>query len=689
MSIFAAGVLPYTFYLNQLHFLVGREHKEEGWTGSNKLSDFGGAVEAEHKNLTNLSKFSGTATDYPKYTAATEFWEETMGLFYNTQELFNMLKTDTTITYNNGGYAEHLMYVDYDPFWVDLFVNGYNYVLSCAKPSDQKIGYMYIPSCPKGFTEKTEIKWVSYAHILELLNNKSHPDLSNYRPEFLNTLRKMNQANILKTLSDKANIFNKSVAPTDVKLMPEPILIEAKDVKSSTTKPFYPTLDEIKDIGPTDKYIGSDLSTMYKYLFKQLISQLSINSAFTSAFDYIDHINQAHFAIKKLIYLKINHPIIQTTDNHKAYEDGFKKLWNETKTIPIITKAVNQSLSYCPTRDLNVMTSAIGEGSYGAVTEITPAKYNDELKIANYVVKTVNNAALSQLSDIPLEVDSPVIKTKITNIFATEIAALSIINSLPIKSICYNFPYFYGAYTCNENKQMYIYMQKIDTSLDKVTSSSPMTTNDWDNLTLQGIMSLFTLYSIKMTHGDINVNNIGFNQTDMRQPVYQYNGQFYLGKPSNKVFYFIDYGMAFIKDQLEPQSRIDKDKTRMNDGVNWIPTVKDPNSVLGSIVPAFAYKGYYVPGASLANAATHRRQLLDFYLFAASLPSKYKHLFTDMINVFANPVSIGSKNVMPELLKQLLGKLIETDYVNVVSNEELKKIDPNTLRFLGNIPKIE
>lgn len=241
MSYTAAGVLPYAYYNNTVYFLLGKEHKEIGWSGSEKYADFGGSVETKHKDFNalstitgvpvdknstfELSKIASIAADYPKYTAAVEFWEETMGLFYDTKEMFDLLKNQNNIV-TTPPYAEHLVNIEYNPFWVDIFKSAYDYVLSCAKPHDSKEGYMYIPSCPEGFTEKTEIKWFSYDEIKKAIEQKD-PTWSNlFRPEFISTVSKIFTLPAFKTIIDKSTIFidSKLAAPI-TKIINEPSLL--------------------------------------------------------------------------------------------------------------------------------------------------------------------------------------------------------------------------------------------------------------------------------------------------------------------------------------------------------------------------------------------------------------------------------------------------------------------------------
>lgn len=674
MSIIAAGILPYTYFQNQLYFLVGREHKEKGWTGSDKLSDFGGAVESEHKDISNLKKVNGTLSDYAKYTAAIEFWEETMGLFYSVQEIFNMLNQPTTIIYNNSNYAAHLIYVNYDPFWTEIFKNAYNYILSCAKPNESKIGYMYIPSCPKGFTEKTDIEWVSYNDLLVVFNDSSK--LLKYRPEFIDTIKKIQSAGLLAPLVKNANVFIVPTSVEDIKLPTEPILIDV--VTNIKTMPYYPIIG--KPDYTDSSYIGTNIKTLYKYLFNKMWSSLELDPKLTNTFDYINQINQLHFDIKKFIYGKTN-------------VSDFDKYWyNSDIIVPITDMAMTKYINYCPLSDKTILVTPLTSGAYGKVYSI---KSNGSI---NIIAKTVNDAKVEQLDNIPLDYNNVAINItgKITNILATEIAAMSIVNNLAIKSICYNLPHFYGTYECKNNQIMYIYMQQLQHTFANILSQ--MNSNDWDSLLFQGIMTIMSLQLVNMTHGDINALNIGVNLHDTKRPLYRYKTNFYAGKPTNKIFYLIDYGMAFIKDKLEPISRIEKDQIRVDEGVNWTDTNIPYNKIMSGKSSALVYKGYYIKSTQVPyiKAADIRRVFLDIYLLSSMLinhNSSYEPIFTNILNIFANPFASAYKysniNIMVKAsMNDIIDNLVKLKHIELIEESQLSSLDLNKFTFLGNITPI-
>ena len=288
-----AGVLPYAFFNNTIYFLIAREHKEAGWSGSNTFSDFGGSVEAKHKSPEVLAEYGAQSNEYATITAAVEFWEETMGLFYDSHQTFKMLTDQKGIKIASGSYLEHLLRIEYNPFWVEIFKNAYNYVLSCAVPSSKKIGMMNIPSCPEGFTEKTEIKWISY------LDLKNAVDSSNatYRPEFRNTLKNLfKDTNFQKLLLDASIFKDTSKTGFIAPVSSEPILPQIEYQWPN----FYPSKKELV----SDVLINS-LKTQYHHLLVQL-PFIKNNEKMAQMFHYIDQINQYHQEVKMYVYLKID-----------------------------------------------------------------------------------------------------------------------------------------------------------------------------------------------------------------------------------------------------------------------------------------------------------------------------------------------------------------------------------------------
>jgi hypothetical protein len=701
MSVSGAGILPYAYFNNTIYFLFGREHLQSGWSGSGTLADFGGAVEDDHINPATLAEFGATASEVARVAAAIEFWEETMGLFYTKKEAYTMLKQQNGLMVKNGGYAEHLMKIDYNPYWVELFTNAWNYVMSCAvafngtenkKEAYGKKGVAYhIPSCPDGYTEKTEIKWVKYEDL------KAHIEMGSsekYRPELISTMKLIFANKDFKKLLDEASIFKNPdqvgfVAPIVAEpILPAPVVAPSPKVIAPTgpdTWPaFYPK-------PPYTAGLVTSLQSHYQYLLANLPG-IAQKPNFAPLFSDIDQINQYHYELKQYIYLKT------------ISGAGAK---NEAPVMPL----ASWKNDYCPLSDDSTIHKKLGQGANGSAylitTKVKPICCKDPLK---FVVKIVPNQASSGESELNnIGLDTPfakdVIPTKKTNIYATEVGSLSMVNHLITHSKCYNFPYFYGTAKCNEDGQHYMYMQASGGNFHNTSLGS----GEFAATVLQGLMGIRAMYSIRLVHGDINTSNLAYQTVSaFKQPVYKYGGEYYIGSPTNHILHFIDFGFGFIKDKLESTSRIQKDKTRVNINVNWDnnPNLKELNE------PShMAYKGFYVAKPDQADAAYIRRHLLDLYQFYDTLAQKISATnmvkFTSVrdyfMQFFANPYYYsknygvinpigGAKpptnadSAISEIWNGIFSRLVTSGAVTKLSETEFLKItDLKAYMFLGDL----
>jgi hypothetical protein len=684
MSYTGAGIIPFSYFNNTMYFLLGREHKETGWPGSEKLSDFGGSVEEKHKSPATLNEFGAELKDYPMISAATEFWEETMGLFFPKKEVFKMLKNQNSLVVKSDSYAEYFLQLTYNPYWAELYRNAHNYILSCAVPHPSKTGYMYIPSCPEGYVEKTEVIWISYDD-LKAATETTTP--TQYRPDFLKTMKIAFSKPEFAALLANASIFidpNKKgfFAP----IVPEPII---PVLDQSKWPSFYPQKNMVT------KSLITDLKSQYSFLLASLPAFVK-KPELVLSFNYIDQVNQFNFEVKSFIYNKAV-PGAQPTPS------------------PIIPKVywVNK---YCPLEDKTLTNLKIGAGSNGVVHLISGPMTKCCSKSLRFAVKSVHKLIdTTQFKDVILDTnksDSIVPSKKIlTDIFVTECAASSIVNHLAMTSICYNVPYFYGAASCQTNSTTYMYMQLIENKFsDNVDSSTKLP--EINSLMLQGLMTLYAFYKVKLVHGDINELNLAFNLLDpgiTKRPFYIHKGSYYVSEPTNKILYFIDYGMAFIKNKLEPAERISKDKSRHNNNVNWL------NSEKTGVIKGHAYeayKGYYVSGPEFEDAAYIRRHLLDIYLlfdtftktFGLTKVNHLNHIKDYVIKPFSNPfyfsknpekfaTGITTSSALVEtmwntILQTLPTHKITAGSLEVLNQDQFEKLNPSDLMFLGNLDQL-
>jgi hypothetical protein len=148
-----AGILPFTTSNGKVLYLLGREHIQNNWTGSNKWSDFGGATDGD------------TAT----VAAGREFYEETMGIiFHSAKEATDAVVKDAIdVKLANGNMF--LLAIRFDPELPARFNSVVNYFRQCTRADTYgKKGYFGIPTCPEGLFEKMQAGWFSKEEIIDL-----------------------------------------------------------------------------------------------------------------------------------------------------------------------------------------------------------------------------------------------------------------------------------------------------------------------------------------------------------------------------------------------------------------------------------------------------------------------------------------------------------------------------------------
>ena len=144
------GVLPYAIDdQNQLWFLLGKEHPEEGWNDAERWAHFAGGSESSDKSMLKGS--------------AREAYEESMGFLGSLKEIETKLSENAVVKIP--GILVYLMEIPYDSKLPALYKNVYEYCMKASRPHPYKIGYQYIPTAPDGFFEKTEIRWFSEAEL--------------------------------------------------------------------------------------------------------------------------------------------------------------------------------------------------------------------------------------------------------------------------------------------------------------------------------------------------------------------------------------------------------------------------------------------------------------------------------------------------------------------------------------------
>jgi hypothetical protein len=158
-----AGVLPYSIrprdespLFGEIVFLLGREHENQGWSGSLRWSDFGGKPDP---------RYDATILD----AASREAYEESMGLLGSQEDIKNAIATNgTLIKSDDGKVCSYLLPIAYDETLPKRYSDVYRSMLRCAVPHARKKGHIHVPGCAsgEGLFEKTAVAWVEAKKLL-------------------------------------------------------------------------------------------------------------------------------------------------------------------------------------------------------------------------------------------------------------------------------------------------------------------------------------------------------------------------------------------------------------------------------------------------------------------------------------------------------------------------------------------
>lgn len=165
------GVLPYAKNNGNVYFLLGRESIVPNWSESGKFSDSGGAPHDQNEDSL--------------ISAARECFEETMGILGCETTLKSLLTQNASKTLIPS--MRSLIYIlpiDYDENLPTHFNRIYNYLTKCMGEHSVWKGFKHISSCPEGYCEKIEMKWVSRNELTIATNNQDN----NYRSSFLKSM---------------------------------------------------------------------------------------------------------------------------------------------------------------------------------------------------------------------------------------------------------------------------------------------------------------------------------------------------------------------------------------------------------------------------------------------------------------------------------------------------------------------
>lgn len=132
--MYSAGVLLYSIIDDEIYFLLGKDSKWKQW------SDFGGKNDPSD------------AFDF-RNTASREFYEETMGVVFDSCQILHKLKDN---------YIKSLSFKQYDYYMFTIYLEHTEIIVD-----NFKILYEMNLCIPSKYKEKMEIKWISLTDILD------------------------------------------------------------------------------------------------------------------------------------------------------------------------------------------------------------------------------------------------------------------------------------------------------------------------------------------------------------------------------------------------------------------------------------------------------------------------------------------------------------------------------------------
>lgn len=187
------GIIPYAVYDSSIYLLLGKEIEILGWESSNKWSDFGGSPDENDYNDSKTSQVTDTillSLDEMISASSREAYEETMGFIGTQAEIIEKIKKKGRILIlNDSGAFICLLPIEYDINMPHYFNACYSYFTRCTMEHPH-LQYKYVLSCPKGYMEKCEMRWVSLSEIKNVISVYKKDDASEqiYRKSFLKSI---------------------------------------------------------------------------------------------------------------------------------------------------------------------------------------------------------------------------------------------------------------------------------------------------------------------------------------------------------------------------------------------------------------------------------------------------------------------------------------------------------------------
>ena len=94
-----------------------------------------------------------------------------MGFLGSEWELIRDLVETSEPHYLKQKFGLYVLPTEYDPNISKYFRGVYDYFQQCSEPSDHPKLDRYIPSCPSGYFELTDVDWFSKEEILDMLSS--------------------------------------------------------------------------------------------------------------------------------------------------------------------------------------------------------------------------------------------------------------------------------------------------------------------------------------------------------------------------------------------------------------------------------------------------------------------------------------------------------------------------------------
>ena len=171
MSNYAAGILLVSWNGNELCVLLGKDNY-------NTYSDYGG-------------KSDYVDNGYPYLTASREMFEETLGIFYDIQEISSIIFNTPYILskgFTNKPYYMFFLWIEYDANIVLKYNTTYNYICT-------------IPGISHQFKEKKMLTWFKLSDVMSMkpsaqLRNVFYKTLHNHKQRIMEIALELKGRNV-------------------------------------------------------------------------------------------------------------------------------------------------------------------------------------------------------------------------------------------------------------------------------------------------------------------------------------------------------------------------------------------------------------------------------------------------------------------------------------------------------------